>query len=106
VLAVDLAQIQSPALAVEADPHRFRQVLRDGEVVREQVGGTGRHDGDRRIRTGESVDTALYHPVAAPHEQELGTLRQRPAGLLRRLLALRHLVPEQVLHAMLGDQRP
>ena len=72
----------------------------DPEIRREQVGGACRYHGDPGLRADDRVDAALHHPVAAPHEDQVRTRLQRPANLLRRLAALRHLGPERVVDAM------
>ena len=44
----------------------------------------------------ERVDAPLHHAVAAPGEDELGAILERALDLLRRLPALRHLVPDRL----------
>ena len=48
--------------------------LRDAEVGGEQVGGAGGDDRERAPGAGELVDAPLHHAVAAPHEEEVGTV--------------------------------
>ena len=69
----------------------------------EQVRGAGRDDRDRHAGAGERVHAPLHHAVAAPHQDQLGAVPDRLAGLLRRLAALGHLVPEQVADVLVRD---
>ena len=55
---------------------------------------------------GEDVEAALHGAVAAPGEDELGPLVEGPLHLLRRLAALRHLVPERIVDAGLLEDAP
>ena len=64
-----------------------------GEEVR-RAGGDDRH---RRAGAGQHVGAALHHPVAAPHEHQVGPGLEGGADLFRCLFALRHLVPQGVV---------
>ena len=95
-LAVEPADVELAPFPVEADRDRARNVLRDSEVRCEQVGGAGGQDRERRLRARQGVDRALDHPVAAPDEEQLGTVRECTLHLLGRELALRHLDPHRI----------
>ena len=103
-LVVEPADVEPPAVAVQADGDGALDVLRDAEVRREQVRGPGGDDGERRVGPGEHVDAAPHGPVAAPGEDEVGALVERAPHLLGRLLGLRHLVPERVLDTGRGER--
>ena len=79
---------------------RLLDVMRDAEVGREQVRGPGGNDRDRGVGTGEHVDAALHHAVAAPDDDEVRAGIERGPHALRRLPTLRHLEPERVGHAL------
>ena len=96
VLAVDLADVETPPVAVQADRDRGADVLRYLEVRREQVRGAGRDDRERDVGAGHRVDAALHHAVAAPHEDQVGAGGERLADALRRHLRLRHLEPQRI----------
>ncbi len=51
----------------------------------------------------QGVQGALHHAVAAPHDQQVDVLPQGLADLLGRLPALRHLEPEQLVDALVGE---
>src|SRR5689334_8093530 len=95
-LAVEPADIELAPFSVQADRHSTPDVLRDPQVRREQVGGAGGQDRERRLRARQRVDRALDHPVAAPDEEQLGTVREGTLHLLGRELALRHLDPHRI----------
>ena len=69
-------------------------------LVGEQIRRAGRDDRETHVRAGEHVDAALNHPVAAPGEDELRALVQRPSNLGGRLAALRHLAPERLVDSL------
>ena len=56
--------------------------------------------------SGERVDAALHHSVAAPDEEQVGAFGEGALDLLRGLAALRHLVPERIRHALLLELAP
>ena len=72
VLAVDLPEVEGPPPPRESDLTAAREVLRDAEVVGEQVGRTGGDDRHRHTGAGKRVARALHHPVAAPHDHQVG----------------------------------
>src|SRR3954447_1924889 len=76
------------------------------EVGGEQVRGAGRDDRHARPAPGERVDAPLRHAVAAPHEEVLGAVLEKPLHLLGCLAALRDLRPHRILHAMLREAAP
>ena len=106
MLAVDRPDVERAPGAPERDRDRLLDVLRDLEVRREQVGGAGGSDRERHAGAGEHVDAALHRAVAAPGDDELGSLVERTLDLLRRLAALRHLVPERIRDAGLLELPP
>ena len=60
----------------------------------------------RRLRAREHVDAALHHAVAAPHEDRGRHLRSSAfSTCFGRVLALRHLAPEDVGDAALARAR-
>ena len=75
------------------------EILRDPEVRREQIRGSGRNDCDRGSEPAEHVDASLHHAVATPDEHEIGTVGQCPTDPLGRLLRLVDLEPHRVRHA-------
>jgi hypothetical protein len=101
MLAVHRPGVQRAAIPVQPDPHRRGEVGGNMQVRREEIRGAGRKDRQHRLRPGHGVDAALDRPVAAPDEDHLGAVRQRPASILRRLAALRHLIPQRI-----GDSLP
>ena len=54
---------------------------------------------------GEHVDRLLHHPVAAPHEHELGAFVECPLDALGGVLALRHLRPDGIVDPLLRRGR-
>src|SRR6266536_2943602 len=100
VLAVHRTGVQQPALPAQPYPHRLGQVGGDPQVPREQIRRAGRQDRQHSLRPGHGVDAALDRPVAAPDEYHLSAVRQRAAGALGCLAALRHLQPERIGNAL------
>ena len=101
VLTVQRAGIESAGLAFQPDPHRLREVGRDLQVRRQEIGRASGQDGQDSVRPGHRIDAPLDGPVAAPDEYHLSALRQGTARVFRCLPAFRHLVPERV-----GDAFP
>src|SRR5207302_6293015 len=91
--------------AVQTDVDGSLDVARDAEVPRQEVGRTGRDDGDRGRSRCDRVDAALEHPVSAPDEKQIRAVGDRLLGLLRRLFALRDLVPGRSVDAFPGEGR-
>ena len=106
LLAVHVADVELAALALERRLDRAVDLLRDAEVRGEQVRGAGRHDRQRRVGSGEDVDAALDHAVAAPDEDQLRALVERRPDLLGSLAALVHLDPERIGHAVALEGLP
>ena len=105
-LAVEAADVEPAAVAVQRDLHGLRDVALDAEVRGEQVRGPGGDDRERDLGVLERVDAALHHPVAAPGEDQLGAVLQRPLDRARRPLALRHLDPQRLGDARLLERAP
>src|SRR4029077_1909757 len=99
-LTVHHADVEHAARAVEADVDGTFDVLRDAEVLRQEVRSAGRDDGDRGRRRCDGVDAALNHPVPTPNEEEIRAVGDRLLHLLRGLLALRDLVPKGCVDAL------
>ena len=95
-------RLESP----ERDRDHLLDVLRDLEMGREQVGRAGGSDRERHAGAGEHVDAPLHRAVAAPGDDELGALVEGTLDLLRRLAALRHLVPERIRDPGLLERLP
>ena len=99
--------IQRAASPVQPDPDRFGDVGRDAEILREQVeyaqaGGIA----TAVLAPATASIAALHRAVAAPDEDKLGARRDRAANTLRRLAALRHLVPDRVGMSLLVQHPP
>jgi hypothetical protein len=103
-LAVHMTDVELPVLAGEADVDCLPDVVRDPEVLCEQIGGPGRHDREARLRLRQRIDAALHHPVAAPGEDQLRSAAQGALDLLGRLTALLDLVPLGVTNAPRGER--
>src|SRR5262249_27331986 len=71
---------------------------------REQIGRPRRHDREAGVGARKSVHGTLNHPVAAPDEDQLRALVERPLDLGRRLAALVDLEPQGVLDTALGER--
>ncbi len=78
MLAVDRADVERPAVAVQAQLDGGGDVLRYAEVRGEEVGGSRGQDGDDYAGTRDDVDAPLHHAVAPPHEDQI---RARAQGL-------------------------
>src|SRR5207248_10991043 len=94
--AVDAANIERGPVAVQGDIDGVTQSFGDAQVGGEEIGGSGGQDAEDHARAGHGVDDALHHPVAAPHEYEVGTALKGLGCRLGRLLALGHLEPQRV----------
>ena len=99
-LPVEAAHVELADVPVERDAHRALDVAGNPQVRGQEVRGAGGDDPDPHLATGERVDATLHHPVATPHDDEIGAARKRLASALRRLLALRHLVPGRIVDAL------
>ncbi len=106
VLAVDRADVERPPGVAQSDRDGLFDVLGDLEMGCEQVGRSGGRDRERHAGPGEHVDAPLHRAVAAPRDHELGALAQRALDHLRRLAALRHLVPERIRDPGLLERAP
>src|SRR5205823_4654692 len=93
-----------PSSAVQTDVDGSLDVVRDAEVPGQEVRRAGRDDGDRGRGRCHRVDAALEHPVSTPDEQEIRTIGDRLLDLLRRLFALRDLVPDGSVHPCPGER--
>ena len=94
---VPRSSLRRPA---EPDPRRRRRSP-GGSRGSSRRGWPCRPAGSRASpSTGEHVDALLHEAVAAPREDELGAVVERPLDLLRRLLALRHLEPLRIRHTL------
>ena len=74
--------------------------------VGEQVRRPGGADRKRNLRVLERVDATPDEPVAAPGEDQLGAVLQRPLDRARRPLALRYLDPERRGDARFRERAP
>ena len=63
---------------MERDAHRVLDVAGDPQVRGQEVRGAGGDDPDPHLGTpAERVDAALHHPVATPHDDEVGAGLER-----------------------------
>jgi hypothetical protein len=102
MLAVDLAEVERPAGAGQRDVECLVELLGNAEVVCEQVRGACRDDCDRDVGTRDGVEAALDQAVPTPGDDQLRACLEGVADAFWRLLALAHLVPEQVLDVVFG----
>lgn len=99
MLTIQRAGIESPLLAFQPHPHRLREVGRDFQVRRQEIGCASRQDRQDSIGPSHRVDATLDRSVTSPDEHHLSTLLQRTARALSRLAAFRHLIPERISDA-------
>jgi hypothetical protein len=97
------------AMAVQPDIHGGPDIAgRHAEVVGQQVGRSGGHDGQVDGVVGlerhQRVDTTLHGAVPAPHEHGVDALVDELRHGLGRLLALVDLYPEGVRESLLRQQ--
>src|SRR6185503_11956696 len=103
-LAVDLSDVELALRPVQPDVHGLGDVLRKVEAGGEQVRRSRRDDRERDALAGEDIDAPLHHSVAAPDEDQFGSVLERRTDPLRRQATLRHLRPDGIHHTSAGER--
>jgi hypothetical protein len=106
VLAVHRPGVQPAAVAVQPDPHRLGEVVRDLQVRSQEVRGAGGQDRHGRVHSGHGVDAALDGAIATPDEQDVHALLSCATSVFGCVAALLHLMPQRVGHSLPGQDLP
>jgi len=106
MLTVHRADVHAAVVSVQPDPHRLGDVVRDLQVLRQEVRRSCGQDRHRRVRPGDGVDAALDGAIAAPDEQHVNAPGSRATRVLGCAAALGYLVPPRSGHAFGGQDLP
>src|SRR6476659_2118830 len=106
-----LASKPVPAITANRSPFRLTTSIWRGRPDRpfatapSMVVGSPRLEASRFAVPAGMIATVapLPHAVAAPHEEVLGALVEKPLHLLGCLAALWHLCPHRIFHPVLGE---